>query len=121
MKEIDGKAKNIRALLGGSKYAIDYYQREYKWQTKHISELMEDLTYDKKREHYIKQNLFAQSLHENAYDHNPGFKRFISESGLNFQAHKEFKKANLDARQELYGKLAEQIWSPARLLEEAKA
>jgi len=80
-----------------------------------------DLPYDKKREHYLKQNLLAQSLHENAYDHSPGFKRFIAESGLKFQAHKEFKKADLDARQELYGALAEQIWSPARLLEEAKA
>jgi len=80
-----------------------------------------DLPYDKKREHYLKQNLLAQSLHENAYDHSPGFKRFIAESGLKFQAHKEFKKADLDARQELYGALAEQIWSPTRLLEEAKA
>lgn len=43
MKEIRGDAKNIRALLGGAKYAIDYYQREYKWQTKQISELLDDL------------------------------------------------------------------------------
>ena len=27
-----------------SHYPIDYYQREYKWQTKHIAELIDDLT-----------------------------------------------------------------------------
>ena len=31
MKEIQGEAKTIRKLLNGAKYAIDYYQREYKW------------------------------------------------------------------------------------------
>jgi hypothetical protein len=43
MREILGTAKNIRALLSGTKYAIDYYQREYRWQTKHITELLDDL------------------------------------------------------------------------------
>lgn len=56
MKEIRGDAKNIRSLLSASKYAIDYYQREYRWETKHIAELIEDLTgkflesYDAKHE-----------------------------------------------------------------------
>lgn len=44
MKEILGKAKTIRELLSGAKYSIDYYQREYRWQTKQMSELLEDLT-----------------------------------------------------------------------------
>jgi len=44
MKEILGKAKSIRELLGGTKYSIDYYQREYRWQTKQIEELISDLT-----------------------------------------------------------------------------
>ena len=43
MKEILGTAKNIRALLSGAKYGVDYYQREYRWQTKHVSELIDDL------------------------------------------------------------------------------
>jgi len=43
VKEILGKAKTIRELLGGAKYSIDYYQREYRWQTKQITELVEDL------------------------------------------------------------------------------
>lgn len=77
-----------------------------------------DMPYPEKREYYFGQNLLAQSLHENAYSHDPGFKTFIEKSGLKFCPHTEFKKADLDARQELYGKLAEQIWNPENLLRE---
>lgn len=38
MREIRGDAKNIRSLLGGAKYAIDYYQREYRWARNEIFE-----------------------------------------------------------------------------------
>lgn len=44
MKEILGNAKNIRLLLSGAKFAIDYYQREYRWEKKHVSELIDDLS-----------------------------------------------------------------------------
>ncbi|PYQ92709.1 MAG: hypothetical protein DMG02_00320 [Acidobacteria bacterium] len=78
-----------------------------------------DLPYAKKREHYVGQNLLARSLHERAYDHNPGFTRFVQESGIAFRPHQEFRKADLDARQSLYQQLAETIWSPERLAREA--
>lgn len=78
-----------------------------------------DLPYAEKREHYLGQNLLAQCLHEQTYEHNPGFLRFIEESGLPFGAHAEFKKTDLDARLVLYQQLAEQIWSPERLEQEA--
>ena len=78
-----------------------------------------DLPYGKKCEHYVGQNLLARSLHNLAYQHNPGFKRFIEESGLPFLAHSEFKRNDLDARQVLYQQLAERIWSPGRLAQEA--
>ena len=42
-REIDGKGRTVRELLAGRKYSIDYYQREYKWQTKQVTELMTDL------------------------------------------------------------------------------
>ena|SRR5215813_178678 len=51
-------------------------------------------------------NLLSRSLHEGAYDHNPGFKRFIP-----FRPHPEFKKGDQDARQRLYQQLADLIWS----------
>jgi uncharacterized protein with ParB-like and HNH nuclease domain len=41
---IQGDAKNVRTLLHSVKYSIDYYQREYKWQTKQIQELIDDLS-----------------------------------------------------------------------------
>ncbi len=43
-REIDGKGKTVRELLAGRKYSIDYYQREYKWQTKQVTELIDDLS-----------------------------------------------------------------------------
>jgi hypothetical protein len=78
-----------------------------------------DEPYAKKREHYYGQNLLAQCLHEKAYEHNPGFARFRKESGLLFRPHPEFKKADLDERQRLYQKLAEEIWNPDQILQEA--
>lgn len=44
MKEIRGDAKNIRALLGGARFSVDYYQREYRWEMKQIAELIDDLS-----------------------------------------------------------------------------
>lgn len=78
-----------------------------------------DLAYAQKRKHYLKQNLLAQGLHEDAYERDPGFVRFVKESSLPFRPHAEFKKADLDDRQELYRRLAERIWSPNRLEQEA--
>ena len=74
-----------------------------------------DLPYQEKRQHYLTQNLLARSLHEQCYERNPGFSRFMAESGLPLHAHHEFKRADLDQRQTLYMRLAERIWSPSRL------
>ena len=43
MRQIDGKSRTVRELLTGAKYGIDYYQREYRWGTKQIRELLDDL------------------------------------------------------------------------------
>ena len=43
MREIRGDAKSIRSLLQGARFAIDYYQREYRWEAKQITELIDDL------------------------------------------------------------------------------
>ena len=44
MKEIKSTPKNLKQLLQNTKYTIHYYQREYRWQEKHIEELIDDLT-----------------------------------------------------------------------------
>ena len=74
-----------------------------------------ELPYEAKLEHYNTQNLLARSLHKLAYSHNPGFKRFIDETGLPFKPHAAFKKADLDDRQALYRAIAETIWNPKRV------
>ena len=76
-----------------------------------------DLPYEEKLEHYLKQNLLAQSLHPRCYDRNPGFLRFIERTGLPFKPHPHFKKKDLDERQRLYLLLAEELWHPRRLWE----
>ncbi len=76
------------------------------------------MPYERKLRHYRSQNLLAQSLHRDCYERNPGFSRFLRETGLPFRAHAEFKKADLDARHALYRMLAERIWDADRLLAE---
>lgn len=42
--KIEAKDTSISNLLKGQKFTIDYFQREYRWQEKHIKLLIEDLT-----------------------------------------------------------------------------
>jgi hypothetical protein len=77
-----------------------------------------DLKYEDKLPHYNTQNLLARSLHPLAYDHNPGFLRFISDSALPFRALPKFDKAELEERGVLYKRLAERIWNPDDLIAE---
>ncbi|CAB4922253.1 unannotated protein [freshwater metagenome] len=43
-RSVDGVAKTVAEVLEKKKYSIDYYQREYKWESKQIAELVADLT-----------------------------------------------------------------------------
>ena len=70
-----------------------------------------DKPYGTKKTHYIKENLLVKSLCPLAYENNPNFKRLISEHALPFEAHDEFKKADLEARQGLYQAICEDIWT----------
>ena len=42
--KIDATDTSINKLLKEQKFTIDYFQREYRWQEKHIKLLVEDLT-----------------------------------------------------------------------------
>ena len=74
-----------------------------------------DLPYEEKLEHYLEENLLAQSLHERIYERKLGFQKFIQRSRLSFDPCSNFKKADLDDRQKLYQQLAKRIWNPERL------
>lgn len=65
----------------------------------------------KKLPHYLKQNLLAQSLHEESYKRNPNFLNFIKESGLPLKPYTQFKKSDLEERTKLYQEICEQIYS----------
>ena len=41
--KIEANDKSLRDLLQARKYSIDFFQREYKWQRKHIEQLLIDL------------------------------------------------------------------------------
>lgn len=43
-RSIEGVAKTVSGVLANQKYSIDYYQREYKWESKQMAELLADLT-----------------------------------------------------------------------------
>jgi hypothetical protein len=78
-----------------------------------------DLPYREKRNHYLTQNILAQTFHEQAYERNPGLRRFNETFSKKFQALPDFTKENLDERTAIYLALAERIWDPAQLLTDA--
>lgn len=75
------------------------------------------LPFEQKRDHYFGQNLLAGSMAPLAYQNNPGFLRFIAESGLPLHAHDRFARADLDERSEIYRSLARMVWNPRVLLD----
>ena len=78
---------------------------------------MRVLRIEKKVAVYLRDNLLAASLNEQAYQRNPGFRAYIERSGLPFApTDGEFNKDELDGRQQLYKKLCEEIWSTNRFL-----
>ena len=79
------------------------------------------LAYEDKREHYLKENWLAASLHETAYTHNPQLRRFAEIHGLNLQPHAQFGRTELKARQDLYEQIAAQVWSVDRITDEASS
>ncbi len=94
MKEILRKAKTIRELLRGAKDSAGYHHA---------------------------QKRLARSLHPTCYENNPGFLKFIQETGLPFKPMDSFRSAEMEERSDLYLKLAERIWNPEQLMEVATA
>lgn len=53
------------------------------------------------------------------WERNPGFREYVKRTRLPFSPHEQFKRADLDERQDLYRRVAEEIWDPALLEREA--
>jgi uncharacterized protein with ParB-like and HNH nuclease domain len=77
-----------------------------------------ELPYVDKLPLYFGQNLLAKSLNPNCYKSNPSFETYIKASGLQFQAHQNFKKSDLEQRMMLYKEICKEIWNPNRFAAE---
>lgn len=66
--------------------------------------------YSAKREHYIKENTYAQTLHEKCYQKNPNFLKSEEVQEIGFEAHQEFLKADIEKRNKVVQRICEQIW-----------
>ena len=42
--KIDARNKTVFEVLNERKFTVDYFQREYSWEKKHIEQLITDLT-----------------------------------------------------------------------------
>lgn len=69
-----------------------------------------DLPYEDKLPHYLEQNLLARSLHPQSYERNPGFNHFIEQSKLPFMPQMNLKRADVEARTNLYKLISQEIW-----------
>ena len=70
-----------------------------------------DDPYESKVQHYIEQNILAQTLNKAKYENNPGFLKFKEESQLPFEAYESFKRNEIANRAELYRQILLWNWS----------
>lgn len=82
-----------------------------------LNQSLGDASYEAKRDAYLghSQNLLARSLHPQAYQNNPAFKKLIVDTGLAFRDFEGFGPDEQAQRQDLYLRLAEWVWNPSRL------
>ena len=67
--------------------------------------------YKDKVDHYIKENTYAQTLHQSYYEKNPNFIKSELIKKLEFKAHLDFKKQDIEDRNKLVQRICEQLWS----------
>ncbi len=67
--------------------------------------------YEDKLEHYLKENIYSQTLHPKFYSKNPNFLKSKTVQKLKFQAHPHFKKLDICDRKKLVQRICEELWS----------
>jgi hypothetical protein len=65
--------------------------------------------------------VIGECLPRHRYERNPGLRRVINDHNIPFKSYDRFRKGDLDARQQVMTRLAEEVWNVARLDEEASA
>jgi uncharacterized protein with ParB-like and HNH nuclease domain len=67
--------------------------------------------YEDKKEHYLKENTYAQTLHPTYYSKNPNFLKSEIVQELKFKSHSQFKKEDINDRLKLVQRICEKLWS----------
>ena len=80
-----------------------------------VNRSFQDKTFEEKAPHYAKQNLYAASLTEATYKHQPQFEAFRKRSSLPFKPYQYFGIPEQKQRRELIRALVGLVWSPDRL------
>jgi uncharacterized protein with ParB-like and HNH nuclease domain len=80
-----------------------------------VNRSYQDKPFEEKAPHYAKQNLYAASLTESAYQHQPQFDAFRRNNNLSFKAYSVFGKSQQEERRQLVKDLVNIIWSPENL------
>ncbi len=101
--------KEYRNRIGGLLLLPSSFNRSYG-----------DLDYKPKREHYLGNNMLAQSLHEQSYERKIGIPKLIEKYGFSFEPYSCFGKDEIMKRQKLYKEIAHVIWDPDRILKAAE-
>lgn len=76
---------------------------------KSINASYSDCPYKEKKKHYIKENILAQTLCSDNYEHNPNFLNFKEESNIDFQPYDDFTYKAIQQRTDLYRQIL--IWN----------
>ena len=70
-----------------------------------------DMPYEQKYKHYIKENALVQSLHPKFYENNPNFLNNGVLQQMNFKPYTSYKKNDIAERQNLYLEICQEIWN----------
>jgi uncharacterized protein with ParB-like and HNH nuclease domain len=85
-----------------------------------VNRSLQAKAYTDKSSVYARQNFYAASLSESAYQHQPRFAAFRTNHNLPFKPFASFGKAEQQERRILVEALVNQVWSPDRLKENLK-
>jgi len=67
--------------------------------------------YEDKLEHYLKENTYAQTLHQIFYTKNPNFLKSPIIMKLGFKPHQHFRKDDITDRKKLLQCICEELWN----------
>jgi hypothetical protein len=85
-----------------------------------VNRSLQDRAFSEKLSSYSKQNFYAATLGEVAYQNQPQFQKYLKDNNLPFKWFTTFGKEQVVERTRLLRKLVELIWSPDRLKEAAQ-